>query len=358
MTEPSRILRFCILLATCCFVLSGCSEAPEQQNRQQSARIVKLSPVQSVSAQREFTFPAVVSAVKTIDLSFEVTGRLVHMDIVTAEKVKKGHLLASLDPKPFERQVKEQQTRLQQASRELKRIESMFAKNLVAQSSLDNAKTEYELAEIDLSNAQQDLEYTELHAPFDALVSSRLVENNSFVAAGAPIAKLQDVSRIYFDINVPERLLTANGDRKIAKARAKIIGAPDTWYDISYVEHSTQPDPITQTYEAVFAMDSKNQLQVTPGARAVVNISMENPPQTGDLLVPFRALVGNKDQGFHVWRYIASSAQVEKIAVDVHRIEENMASISAPLTTQDYVVSAGAAQVNADMKVEPYHKEN
>lgn len=357
MTLLLRILPVSLALTFSIFFISGCGDNKQQQVQTEAVRVVKLSQVTSASSQNQSTFPAVVSPVKTIDLSFEVTGRLIHTDIVTGAHVAKGHLLASLDPKPFERRVKEQQTRLQQASRELSRIESMFSKKLVSQSNLDDAKTEYELAEIDLSNAQQDLEYTQLRAPFDALVANRLVENNSFVTVGEPLAQLQDVSRIYFNINVPERLLSANEGRKIIKAQASILGSPDKWYDLVYVEHSTQPDAITQTYQAVFAMDSKNQVQVTPGARAVVNVSLENPNNSGQLLIPFRALVGNDSEGFHVWRYVEQSQSVEKVQVSVLNIEGAFAMVSGDLSEQDYVISAGAAQVHAGMKVEPYHGE-
>ncbi|MEP4892338.1 MAG: efflux RND transporter periplasmic adaptor subunit [Aliiglaciecola sp.] len=352
-----RALPASLLLSASVLLLSACGEESQPQTQTEKARVVKLTPVISASIQNQSTFPAVVSAVKTIDLSFEVTGRLIQTDIVTGEKVKKGHLLASLDPKPFERRVKEQQTRLQQADRELSRIESMFNKNLVSQSNLDDAKTEYELAEIDLSNALQDLEYTKLRAPFDALVAKRLIDNNSFVTAGQSLAQLQDVSRIYFNINVPERVLSANQGRKIIKAQASILGNPDKWYDLVYVEHSTQPDAVTQTYQAVFALEGQSELQVTPGARAVVNVTAETPNSNGNLLIPFRALVGSDAEGFFVWRYLADTQSVEKVQVKVLSIVDSAVVVDAQLSEQDFVISAGAAQVYAGMKVEPYHGE-
>ncbi|GAB2679102.1 efflux RND transporter periplasmic adaptor subunit [Aliiglaciecola sp. 3_MG-2023] len=352
-----RTLVSSIVLTASVSLLSACGEESQKLVEVASPRMVKLSPVMSSAIQNQSTFPAVVSPVKTIDLSFEVTGRLIYTDIVTGENVKKGHLLASLDPKPFERNVKEQQTRLQQAQRELDRIQSMFSKKLVSQSNLDDAKTEYELAEIDLSNAQQDLEYTQLRAPFDALVANRLVDNNSFVATGQSIAQLQDVSRIYFNINVPERVLSANAGRKIIKAQGSILGNPDRWYDLVYIEHSTQPDAVTQTYQAVFALESNSQLQVTPGARAVVNVTVETPSNNGEMLIPFRALVGNDGDGFFVWRYVAERQTVEKVQVNVLSVEESFVVVDGQLSEQDFVISAGAAQVYAGMKVEPYHGE-
>ena len=263
-----RISRTAFVTALAFFTLAACTSEKSETSEPDSPRYVKLADVSNIPNFDEFTFPAVVSAVKTVDLSFEVSGRLIQTDLVTGNDIEKGKLLATIDRKPFERRMEESKTRLEQSERELNRIEKMFAQKLVAQSTLDSAKTSYELAMLDLKNAEQDLSYTQLYAPFDAKLSQRLVENNSFVAAGTPIARLQDVSKIYFNINVPERLLTANLGRGIKQASATLATNRSQWYPVSYVEHSTQPDPVSQTYEVVFAMEPRDELPLTPGARA------------------------------------------------------------------------------------------
>jgi len=342
--------------------LTACSsEEPVKEQSQASPRYVKLATVSNIPDYDEFTFPAVVSAVKTVDLSFEVSGRLIQTDLVTGSDISKGKLLATIDRKPFERRVEESKTRLEQAKRELDRIEKMFAQKLVAQSSLDSAKTSYELAVIDLKNAEQDLSYTQLYAPFDAKVSQRLVENNSFVAAGTPIARLQDVSKIYFNINVPERLLTANIGRGIKQASATLATNRSQWYPVNYVEHSTQPDPVSQTYEVVFAMEPREELPLTPGARAVVKVSLQGSLYPEGLVVPVRSLVGNADAGFSVWVYNEASNSVTKQTVEVKHIEDELAIIESNgqsnLTLGQKVVAAGATQMRANMKVLPYQGE-
>ncbi|AFV84925.1 MULTISPECIES: efflux RND transporter periplasmic adaptor subunit [Alteromonas] len=342
--------------------LTACSsEEPVKEQSQTSPRYVKLATVSNIPDYDEFTFPAVVSAVKTVDLSFEVSGRLIQTDLVTGSDISKGKLLATIDRKPFERRVDESKTRLEQAKRELDRIEKMFAQKLVAQSSLDSAKTSYELAVIDLKNAEQDLSYTQLYAPFDAKVSQRLVENNSFVAAGTPIARLQDVSKIYFNINVPERLLTANIGRGIKQASATLATNRSQWYPVNYVEHSTQPDPVSQTYEVVFAMEPREELPLTPGARAVVKVSLQGSLYPEGLVVPVRSLVGNADAGFSVWVYNEASNSVTKQTVEVKHIEDELAIIESNgqsnLTLGQKVVAAGATQMRANMKVLPYQGE-
>lgn len=352
-----RISRTVFVTALTFFTLAACTPEKSETSEPDSPRYVKLADVSNIPNFDEFTFPAVVSAVKTVDLSFEVSGRLIQTDLVTGNDIEKGKLLATIDRKPFERRMEESKTRLEQSERELNRIEKMFSQKLVAQSTLDSAKTSYELAMLDLKNSEQDLSYTQLYAPFDAKLSQRLVENNSFVAAGTPIARLQDVSKIYFNINVPERLLTANLGRGIKQASATLATNRSQWYPVSYVEHSTQPDPVSQTYEVVFAMEPRDELPLTPGARAIVKVSLQGSMYPEGLVVPVKSLVGDEHNGFAVWIFDKATSRVTKQAVNVKHIENELAIIEGDISLGQRVVSAGATKMTADMKVLPYKGE-
>ncbi|MFC3094442.1 efflux RND transporter periplasmic adaptor subunit [Alteromonas sediminis] len=341
---------------TSVLLLSGCGPAPSASETDSSIQAVKLARVVDNVNITSRTFPAEVSAVKTVDASFEVSGRIVYENLVTGQIVKKGEILANIDPTPFEQGVKEARARFDQASRDLTRIQATFKKGLASQAQMDNAITAHELAGIALEKAQQDLSYTTLRAPFDAQVSERLVENNSFVRAGDIIARLQDVSRYYFNVNVPERVLSAHKAGTPVLATASIISAPDKQFSLHYVEHATQPDPITQTYKVVFAADA-TAADLTPGARATVTVQVNQARFADGVLVPFSAIQGNDGAGFHVWRFNANTSQVNRVKVDVLHIENNFALISGDVSQHDKVVSAGASKMREGLIVKPYTPE-
>ena len=360
MTQPKKksnsSFRLPAIFATLA-MLSACGEAPVEEQKKQVIQAVKLSPVVSPNNLSERRFPAQVSAVKTVDVSFEVTGRLQSENLLTGTKVKKGQLLAEIDPAPFQRRVKEQQTRLEQAKRDLTRIKSTHSKGLSSQSQLDNAKTSFELAEIALANAKQDLAYTKLHAPFDAQVSERIVENDSFVQAGDIIARLQDVSRYYFNVNVPERLITGYKRDQLKSASAEILSIANKSFPLTYVEHSTQADPITQTFKVVFAMEAREDLSLVPGSRAMVHLISDVKKFTTGEVVPFTALLGDNDAGFYVWRFNSSTNKVEKALIEVLHIEDQHAIVSGELSVGDLVVSAGASKMSQGLTVKAYQPE-
>ncbi|MFC6440799.1 efflux RND transporter periplasmic adaptor subunit [Bowmanella sp. JS7-9] len=330
--------------------LMACQPASTESQTAAQPTLVKLATVTNLQASKQFEFPSEVSAVKTVDVRFEVTGRLIEEHLRAGTQVKKGDLLARLDPEPFERKVKEEQTRVAQADRELARVKSLVSQGLLPQSALDSAQTADELAVLALSKARQDLDYSRLHAPFDGQIAERLVDNDSYVRAGDTIARLQDRSQIYFNIYVPERLFTLHAGKQQVTAKAAILAQPDTWFDVQYVEHAAQPDPITQTYKVVFALPAESGFSVTPGARAVVKVNVNDGQTMANKVVPFTALMAEGD-GFVVWRYVPARKQVEKVPVKVLSMRDGIAFVEGSLAADEQVVAAGVSKMRDDITV-------
>jgi len=332
--------------------LQACSE-PAQEVKVESPIVVQLFKADRVNITREYEFPATVSAVKSIDLKFEVSGRLVFANLVEGSMVAKGQVLARIDPAPFERQVAEAKIRLDDAVRDLARVEDIFEKKLTSQHNFDRAKSQYAIAKLSLANAEQDLSYCTIKAPFNAIVGERYIENNSYVTVGDTLANLQDRSKLYFTFEVPERIMTANVGNRDIKATAQIIGQEDNIFDIYYVEHQTTPNPITQTYAVTFAIDGDVDNLFYPGSRASVKIK-SNGKQQSDILIPIKALMGDKAQGFSVWRFNSSTNGVHAVKVEIASLNGEYAAIASGLNAGDKLVSAAVNQMSEGLIVKEY----
>ena len=342
--------RIFILVAV--FVLQACSESTEVK-QEVAPVVVQLSSAQVTSLANNYEFPAFVSAVKNVDLKFEVSGRLIFENLIEGSKVKKGQILAKIDPKPFQRKVEESRIRHEDAQRNLKRIKDVFEKNVASQRDYDDAKSQFSITKIALENAEQDLSYCTIRAPFDAVVGARYIENDSLIRSGDSLANLQDRSELYFTFEVPERIMTANVGNRDVKASAHIIGQEDNVYDIHYVEHKTTPDPITQTYGVTFALKGEVANAFYPGSRAIVNIMPNNNSERA-LLVPLSALVGNSDAGFSVWRLNEQDSKLTQVKVNVSKLHGEYALLSSGIKAGDKVVSAAVGQMREGLLVREY----
>lgn len=341
-----------ILILSAVLLLQACSE-PAKVEVEPAPNVVQMSAARLTNLNNHFEFPAIVSAVKSVELKFQVSGRLIYENLIEGSEVKKGQVLAKIDPKPFQRKVEESRIRHEDAKRNLKRIKDIFEKNVASQRDYDEAKSQFSITKIALENAEQDLSYCTIKAPFNAVISARYLENDSLISIGDSVANLQDRSELYFSFEVPERIMTAHAGERDVTATARIIGQEDKVFDIHYVEHKTTPDPITQTYTVTFALSGDVAKLFFPGSRAIVNIK----PNTGDstaLVIPLSALIGNSESGFSVWQFNEQKSSLKQVKVDVVQLKGAYAIVSSGLVDGDKVVSAAVGQMHEGLVVKEY----
>jgi len=98
-------------------LFSGCDS--NSNNKQTEAMlkpvVVKLEKPLTVGEMESYSFPAKIEAYRTIDLAFEVSGKVQKIDLSEGKNFSKGDLLVSLNPDAFNRRVKQSQLQLKEA---------------------------------------------------------------------------------------------------------------------------------------------------------------------------------------------------------------------------------------------------
>jgi RND family efflux transporter MFP subunit len=148
-----------------------------------------------------------VEARLTVDLAFQVGGRLADFPVSEGQLIEEGARVAGLETQDFERALREARVQLQQAQQDLDRQRTLNQRGIASDAALEDAQTAYDLRAVALDNARQNREYAVVEAPFDGLVSRRLVDNFTTVSPGQPVVRLQDVSELRVAIQVPESVL-------------------------------------------------------------------------------------------------------------------------------------------------------
>ena len=175
-------------------------------------RAVKLIQAGGEAAALERVFFGQVAARETVDLSFEVGGRLTMFDAQEGQFLDQGVQIAAMDLAPFERAVERATLQLAQANRDLTRAQTLVQSNAASATQAENAETVRDLAAVSLREATDALADATLAAPFRALVASRLTPNFANVTPGQPIVRLHDMSEVRVEIDVPERLFQSLSD--------------------------------------------------------------------------------------------------------------------------------------------------
>jgi RND family efflux transporter MFP subunit len=166
-----------------------------------------------------------------VDLVARVQGFLDKVGYKDGAHVKKGDVLFQIDKKDYEialqiaeASVQQQEALLVQAEADLKRKADLVKTSAVSVASLDEsrAKRDSTLAALSqakgqVEQAKRNLEYTTILAPFDGVVSARLVDPGAFVGAssGSPtkLATIVQINPIYVNFNVDEQQVLAIRER-------------------------------------------------------------------------------------------------------------------------------------------------
>ncbi len=303
----------------------------------------------------ERRFAGRIEAVQTVDLSFQVPGKLLELPVLESQQVKKGDLIAKLDTTDYDRALREAMINVEQAKRDLGRLETLRDRSVVSLSSFDAQKDKYHLALETLKEAKQNLEYAELRAPFDGIVSVRLVDNFTTVNVGTPVVRLHDVSEVQVDINVAEALFGRVTEMEVVSIEAKFPAYGDTLFPLTYREHSSQVDAVAQTYRVTLAMPREGAEQLFPGMTASVRVKfLPEGLELGEMfLIPTGAVAVDGDGQSYVWAFDESSGAVSKTKITIGTVMGDYIPVSDGLKSGDQIISAGAAYLSEGQVVRP-----
>jgi RND family efflux transporter MFP subunit len=345
-TAWSVLVLVVLLLVRC---VSGDGEEAEER-----LRPVRLHQVGAGSFAAVRHFVGRVDAVSTVDLSFQVGGRITELPVQQGTVVAAGSLIAALDPADYRLAVREAELQLDQAGRDLERNQSLYERGSISRASLDQAETAHSLRRVALDTARRNLAYTRITAPFDALVTRRLVDPFTNVQPGAQIVRVQNVEEFRVHINVPENLMSALENPDVIIAEAVFQSHPQQPVRLAYREHETEPDAVAQTYRVTFGMPRQKQMNVLPGMTVTVRVAAGAAVTSAFHEIPQSAIDSDETGAFRVWAYDRDSSSVSPRQVALLGVNEAGLALVTGLHGDEEIVSAGLHLLHDGMRVMPF----
>lgn len=340
------------LLAITALVLAACS--PDVMDSAQPPRLVQIETVEDTGPQSQFEFVGRVEAIRTVDIAFQVGGQLAELPVTEGQEIAAGDLVARLDLEDFRRAEREARVQLQQARTDLDRQLTLFERGIASAAARDNAQTQFDLRVVALENAQRNLEYATLSAPFDGLVSRRLVDNYTIVSPGQPVARLQDVSELRVSIPVPEDMVATFDEEDVVSIEAGFAFLPGERYRLEPRELVAEPDQASQTYRAILALPANIPANILPGMTATVWAEFNTSVLARSTLsIPVTALGYAPDGSAIVFVYNPGSGEVERRPVETGAIDGDRVMISSGLQAGETIVTAGVSALSDGMPVRP-----
>jgi RND family efflux transporter MFP subunit len=343
------------LLISVALLATSCGKEEEEATVSEVVRPVKVITVVASGGGGGLQFPGKVRADKRVELAFKVVGgRLIELPIAgkEGEFVKKGDLLARIDPKDFqtdlrnaEGQLKEAQAALDLAKSEYARVKRIRKEDpgATSQSMVDRRRETVNQAQGRIKSlkatvdyAKNQLSYTYLRAPYPGVIAQRYVDNFQEVKPKQPIARLEDISNVELLIDLPENVMAMSREEPGA---VKVV---------------TKADPATQTYQVVLRMPQPDDINVLPGMTATVSVSIPKGESTVEraIFIPAIAVLTDPNGNNYVWVVDSANMTVSKKEVKTGRLagSENI-NVLEGLEGGEILVVAGVKALQEGMKV-------
>jgi len=156
---------------------------------------------------------------EVVSIQPEVSGRITQIHFADGANLKKGDLLFTIDPRPFEAQLNAAQANLAQSKAaldfahvEFDRVKDLVESKAIARQDYDARKNAVDVGEAQLKqneaaveSARLNLEYTTIHSPIDGRAGHRLVDTGNVVSANTTtLLTIQRMDPIYADFTVTE----------------------------------------------------------------------------------------------------------------------------------------------------------
>ncbi len=329
-------------------------------------RPAKLMTIKDPASLSRRTFPAEVKATARTKLAFRVPGELIELNVSEGQEVKKGQLLAKIDPTDFNVALQRYEAEYKLAKQQFERIKTMLKRNLVSQAQYDQQQASLSVTRAALRQARLNRQYTELHAPYDGVISHRLIENFQSLQAKQPVLILQSNNDLDIKFQLSESIISHRSRPEVRSYQADVIfdTYPDQVFKAVYRERTTEADPATGAYTVTLTMPKPDSLQIYPGMAASVSFDLNKVffMEKSGFVLPVEAVISDETQPLEsakrqIWKVNPETMRVFRADVEVGSITAKGLQILSGLETGDIIVIAGANYMREGMKVRQWVRE-
>ncbi|NIO03553.1 MAG: efflux RND transporter periplasmic adaptor subunit [Proteobacteria bacterium] len=227
-------------------VLFSCSSGVGETTSEEKKIPVSVIPARQEVNRRLLNALGTVEPNRELKLSFKIGGRIRGLAFEEGQLIRKGELLAELDPTELLARKRKALENRRKAKRDLDRMEQLYRKAVVPLSSYQDAQSALVNSEAELKIVDENLDSSVLRAPFTGRMTQKLSEVGEVVAPGKTIAVLAEIDPVLVKAAVPDSLIqrVKTGQR----AHIRVDSSPRERFEGVVTRLETSADPLSRTF--------------------------------------------------------------------------------------------------------------
>jgi RND family efflux transporter MFP subunit len=288
-TENIKFIFLC-----CMAVLSAGTNGFSEENKQPPPAAISahVLTVRETTTQPQVELVATIQPVLQATVAAKVTGTITELPVVLGSRVKRGDLLIKISADEISARVMQARAQLDQARRNHSREKKLLKKNATTAETVKSMQDMLAVAEATFREAKTMLGYTTITAPFDGIITKKLVNSGDLATPGTPLLQLENDTNLQAVTAVPESLVSQmqTGDElevQVPSAHLTTAG--------KIAEIAPAADPLSRTSQVKIDIRHAPALRTGQFARIALPVD-----QATTLLIPKSAVVpfGQMDKVF------------------------------------------------------------
>ncbi len=312
---------------------------------------VRLAPVAAGPVDRPIHGTGTVRLKSEADLSFKVGGVVTAVLVEEGARVKKGQVLARLDPTEVDAALRQAKEGAAKAERDLDRVRRLHATGALPVAELQNAETGVALSHAAVDAASFNAQRAVIVAPDDGRVDRRMIEPGEIVSPGRPVFHVSGRSKgAVVRVGLVDRdvLRVREGD----EARVVLDARPDMPLTGKVAQIATVATPGTGTFDVEVRLEpattNGKKTDAAQSSEALLSgltakVEIRHVEEVAGI-VPIGAVVDGRGADAAV--FVVDQQKARRVPVKVAFLVDGRAALAAaPLEPQAMVVEAGSAQL-------------
>lgn len=331
------------------FLLAACGR--NETNYKVEALRVTTETVCAGTANVGKNYVGKVEEESSTPISFTGMGTVTKVYIEEGQYVRKGQLIAEMDPTQCENAYQAAKATLDQALDAQERMEVLHKSQSIPDIDWVNVLTKVRTAQSGLDMANKALIDCRLMAPCSGIVGKKYMESGMTAVPSQPVCTILDITKVKVKVSVPEKEISLFNP-ELSKGNGVTITATalgnKTFSSTQFVR-SVQGDALTHTYDVRFSLSNPDN-ELLPGM--VVNVSMNVDESDGEnktVTVPTRSVQQSANGKQFVW--IAENNKASRRFVEVGQTIGDRIAILSGLTEGDKVIVEGYQKVSENSEI-------
>ena len=340
--------RFGPAVIVCVMLLGACGQNEQDEASEESEEETVSIPVEVGAPVRGdivavYSGTAPIEAFAEADVIAKVAGEVREIRVEEGDDVKQGQVLAILDGDRLRLELNQSEANLRKLQRDYERNVELKDKGLVSSGDFDKIKYDMEALEASFNLAKLELDYTQIRAPIDGVISERFVRLGNTLAVNEAAFRITSFDPLVAYLHVPEREY-----RRIAQGQPVSIDI-DALQGQRIIAAVTRVSPIVDPQTGTFKITieiSDEQRRIKPGMFGRISIVYDQ--HVNVLQIPRSAII---EEAGEMAVFVVEDDKAVRKFVQTAYSDSGMIEITSGLSDNDRVITVGQIGLKNDALV-------